>query len=217
MREKGMELKYPIEYEIDPESIDEGTHSIIIKLRNVGNEDLKYVKVDLNALDSHGILIYGTYKTIPEINQNETEEVSFEVDGYRTTDVYIILTATKGFGSFYWESSPMTLVVGKEKPKLEGLFILNHPHPSVGAASEVEAIIQGFGKSDGLRLEFWVKTPRGVSEELAKIDVRELDAGEEAKYSTNIMFKEKGYHTVYAYIIDKDKRIDFKSDTVLVR
>ena len=70
---------------------DEGTHSIAIKLRNVGNEDLEYVKVDLNSLDAHGLLVYGTYKTIADIEPNETEEMSFEVEAFRTTDVYIIL------------------------------------------------------------------------------------------------------------------------------
>src|SRR5512136_2298191 len=118
---KEMEIKYPIEYELDPESIDEGTHTVAIKLRNIGNEDLKYVKVDLNSLDGHGLLVYGTYKTIEEIKQNETEEISFEVDAFRTTDVYIILTATKGLGPFHWESSPISIVVGKEKAELKGL------------------------------------------------------------------------------------------------
>jgi hypothetical protein len=46
---------------------------VTIKLRNIGNEDLKYVKVDLNSLDGHGLLIYGTYKTIEGTKQDETE------------------------------------------------------------------------------------------------------------------------------------------------
>lgn len=173
--------------------------------------------MDLNSLDGHGLLVYGTYKTIPEIQQNETEEISFEVDAYRTTDVYIILTATKGLSSFYWESAPISLVVGKEKADLEGLFVLAHPYLSVGATSKVEAIVRGLDKSKELKLEFWVETPKGVSDELAKIEVKELGKGEEAQYSTNIKFKEQGYHTIYAYLYDKDKRIDYKSDTVLVK
>ena len=105
----------------------------------------------------------------------------------------------------------------KEKAKLEGLFILTRPHLSVDVTSEIEAIIQGLDRSEDLKLEFWVKTPRGVSEELANIDVKKLDAGEEAQYSANVKFNEKGHHTVYAYLYDKDKRIGYKSDTVLVR
>jgi len=212
-----MEIKYPIEYELDPESVDEGTHSIVIKLRNIGKEELKYVKVDLNSLDGHGLVVYGTYKTIEEIKQNETEEISFEVDAFRTTDVYIILTATKGFGSFYWESSPISIVVGKEKAELKGIFVLTHPHPSLGETSEIEAIVQGLRNSEGLKLEFWVKTPKGVSEELTEIEIKKLSVAEEAQYSTNITFKEKGYYTIHAYLYDKDKRIGYKSDTILLR
>ena len=212
-----MELKYPIEYEIHPESVDEGTHSVVIKLRNVGDEDLRYVKVDLNSLDGHGLLVYGTFKTITEIKRNETEEVSFEVEASRTADVYIILTATKGLGSFYWESPPISVGVGKEKATLEGLFILTHPYLSIGMTADAEAIVQGLENSEGIRLEFWVETQKGVSEELKTIELQELSAGEEGHYSTTVTFKTKGFHTVYAYLYDQDKRIDYKSDTVLVK
>jgi hypothetical protein len=216
-RIKGMDVKYPIEYELSPESVDEGTHSVAIKLRNIGKEDLIYVKVDLNSLDSHSLLVMGTYKTIPEIRQNETEDISFELDVKRTTDVYIILTATKGLGSFYWESPPMPLIVGKEKAKLESLFVLAHPYLSIGSTADVEAIVQGLENSYGMRLEFWVETPKGVSEELARIELNELSNGQEAQYSTKVTFKEKGLHTVHAYLYDRDKRTDYKSDTVLVK
>ncbi len=212
-----MELKYPIEYELSPETVDQGTHSITIRLRNIGDEDLSYVKVDLNSRDSHGIVVYGTYKTIQEIKRNETEEISFEVDALRSTDVYFILTATKGKGSFYWESSPISLMVGKEKAKLEGLFVLTHPYLLPGTTAEVEAIIKSLENSERLRLEFWVETPKDVSEEVVRLETKELSAGEETQYSANITFKEKGIHTVHAYLYDKDKRIDYKSDTVLVK
>jgi hypothetical protein len=46
-----MEVKYPTEYELDPERIDEGIHSITMKLRNIGNENFKN-EVDLDSLDS---------------------------------------------------------------------------------------------------------------------------------------------------------------------
>ena len=212
-----MELKYPIEYELHPESVDEGTHSIAIKLRNVGNEDLEYVKVDLNSLDGHGLVVYGTYKTIAKINHGETEEVSFEVDASRRTNVYIILTATVGQNSFYWESPPITIAVGKEKAQLEGLFILTHPHPAVDTTCDIEAIIRSLEDSEGLKLEFWVETPKGVSEQLARISVKELTAGEEVPIYTEVRFSEEGYYTVHAYLYDEDRRIDYKSDTVLVK
>jgi hypothetical protein len=97
------------------------------------------------------------------------------------------------------------------------MFVLTHHYPSVDGTSEVEAIVQGLKNSEGLKLEVWAKTPKKVSEKLTEIDINKLSVGEEAQYSTNIRFKEKGYHIVYAYLYDKDKRIGFKSDTVLVR
>jgi hypothetical protein len=115
------------------------------------------------------------------------------------------------------ESPPISIVVGNEKAELKGLFVLTHPYPSLGRTSDVEAIVQGLRNSEGLKLEFWAKTPKNVSEELAKIEIKKLSAGEEAQYSTHITFKEKGYHTIHAYLYDENKRIGYRSDTVLVR
>jgi hypothetical protein len=40
-----LELKYPIEYDIESEKLEEGNHWLTVRLRNVGSEDLILVKV----------------------------------------------------------------------------------------------------------------------------------------------------------------------------
>jgi hypothetical protein len=214
-----LELKYPLEYELDPERIEKGNHWITVKLRNIGNEDLRFIKVQLNSLDSSCFVVDGLPKAFDELKQNETEDVPFQVTAFKTGDIYVSLIASKGARkpeSLYWESSPMSLVVGEEKAELKSLFILTHPHVSLGETLEVEAIVQGLGQSEGLRLEFWAQTPKGTSVELAKTEIKDLSAGEEERLSATLKAEETGYYTIHAYLYDNSGRIDYKSDTILV-
>ncbi len=213
-----MEVKYPIEYELDPERTEEGNHWVTVKLKNIGDEDLKFVKAQLNSLDSSSILVDGLAKSIEELKRNETEDIPFEITAWKTGDIYVSLAARKGglTESFYWESSPMSLVVGEEKAELKSLFVMSHPHVSLGETLDVEAIVQGLGKGEGLRLELWAQAPEGTSTELSKTDIKDIPAGEEARFSTNLKVEQAGYYTLHAYLYDKDGRIDYKSDTILV-
>ena len=214
-----MEVKYPIEYELEPERIEKGNHWITVKLRNIGKDDFRYVRVQLNSVDSSSILVDGMTKGFEELKPNETEEVPFQVTADKSGDIYLSMvahTSPTGPESFMWESPPIPVVVGDEKAELKGVFILAHPRVSVGQTVEIEAIVQGLGNTDGLRLELWAQTPKEASVELTKFDLKDLPAGAEERYSASLKTDEKGYYTVHAYLYDKVGRIDYKSDTIVV-
>jgi hypothetical protein len=81
----------------------------------------------------------------------------------------------------------------------------------IGKALEVEAIVKGLQKSVGLKLEFWADSPSGKFEELAKIETKDLAAGEEAQYTAEFTPKEGGGYTIYAYLYDGWRRIGYKT------
>ena len=214
-----MEIKYPLEYEIDPEKIEKGNHWIIVKLKNIGKQDLKYVQVQINSLESSCILVEGLAKSIHEIKQNETEEIPFEVTGFKTGDISISMSAYPSVPgqAYYWESSPIELVVGKEIADLKSLLILSHPHTTVGESLEVEAIVQGVNQSEGLRLEFWSQTPSNNTIELNKIEIGKLLPDEEIRRLAILNVEETGFYTVHAYLYNNDGKLDYKSASILVK
>jgi hypothetical protein len=71
-------------------------------------------------------------------------------------------------------------------------------------------------KSSGLRLEFWVETTSGKFEEQAKINIKELSAGEEARYTAEFTPKEVGIYLIHAYLSDEWIRIGHKTNSIYV-
>lgn len=214
-----MEVKYPIEYEVEPERLEEGNHWLTVKLRNVGDEDLKLVKAQLNSLYSSNFIVDGLPKSFMELKRNETEEVPFEVTAFKTGDISVSLVAHRGMGGppFYWESSPIPVVVGREKAELKSMFILTHPHVKLGETLEVEAMVHSVEDDEGLTVEFWIQTLGGPTVALKKVELKGLSAGEDEQAFASLKVERKGYHTVHAYLYDETGRIDYKSDTILVK
>jgi uncharacterized protein (DUF58 family) len=106
------------------------------------------------------------------------------------------------------------IAVSEEKAELERLVVLSHPYTTIGKTLSAEATIKGLRKGTGLKLEFWVETPSGKSEEQAKINIKELSAGEEARYTAEFTPKETGHYTIHAYLCDDWKRIGHKTDSI---
>jgi hypothetical protein len=74
-----------------------------------------------------------------------------------------------------------------------------------------EATIKALGKSTGLKLEFWVETPSRKFEEQAKMNIKELSAGEEVRYSAEFTPKETGklhYTRVFIRCMEKNRSQD---------
>jgi hypothetical protein len=199
-----MRTKYPIEYELNPTKIDLGTHWLTLKMKNIGSETLKEVDVQLHYLDTLTLYfhIYGFGHYIAEFKQGEEREFVFRVNAYGSTSVYATIQARKDGDYFWWESGWTNIDVG-EKAALERLLVLSHPYTTIGKPLSAEATIKGLKKSTGLRLEFWVERPSRKFEEQAKMDIKELSAGEEARYTAGFTPRKRGT-TTYTRIYTMD-------------
>ncbi len=213
-----LRTRYPIEYELDPTVVDKGTHWLTLKLKNVGSETLKRLDVQLHSLDTLNLSfpIYGTGHYLPEFKPSEEREVVFRVNAYGPANVYATISARKDGDYFWWESA-WTRIYIEEKAELERLLVLSHPYTTIGKTLSAEATIKGLQKSTGLKLEFWVEPPSGISEKQAEINIKELSVGEEARYTAEFTPKEAGYYTIYAYLYHDRRRIDSKNSFIYVQ
>jgi hypothetical protein len=207
--------KYPIEYELTPKEIQTETNWVTLKLKNIGNETLKDLDVQLHSLDTYNLTVHGSWwegagHHINDLGPNETNEVVFRVNAIGPADVYATLKGRKDKNPFWWESSLTRINVSDEKAYLERLVVLSNPYTTIGKTISTEATVKGLTKTGGLKLEFWVETPSGKNEMQAKIDIKDLPVGEEARYTTEFTPTETGRYDVYVYLYDGWKRIDHK-------
>ncbi len=89
-------------------------------------------------------------------------------------------------------------------------MVLSNPYTAIGKTISAEATVKGLTKTGGLKLEFWVETPSGKNEMQAKIDIKDLPVGEEARYTAEFTPNETGRYDVYVYLYDGWKRIDHR-------
>jgi hypothetical protein len=92
--------------------------------------------------------------------------------------------------------------------------VLSHPYTKIGQTISAEATVKGLRKNGGLKLEFWVETPSGKNEQQAKVDIKDLPVGEEARYMAEFTPKETGFYTIYAYLYDGWMRIGYKTEAI---
>ena len=191
-----------------------------MRLKNAGSEPLKRLDVELHSLDTFPLtplfLPYGTGHYIRELKPDEEREEVFRVNATGSAEVYVIIIARKDGKNFWWESGFTHISVSEAKAELERLVVLSHPYTTIGKTLSAEATIKGLRKGTGLKLEFWVETPSGKFEEQAKIDIKELSAGEEARYTAEFTPKETGFYTIYAYLYDGWQRIGHKTNNIYV-
>jgi hypothetical protein len=217
VREK-LRIKQPIEYELSPTEMGRGKIWLKLKLKNIGRQPLKRLDVELHSLDTFYLFPmffpFGIGHYIEELKPDEEKEVVFQVNAYGSAEVYATISARKNGDYFSWESGWTHISVIEEKAEIGRLLVLSHPYTKIGETISVEATIKGLQKSEGLKLEFWVETPSGKSEEQATIEIKDLPVGEESRYTAEFTPKETGYYTIYAYLYDGWKKIGHKTDTV---
>ena len=214
-------IKYPFEYEFNPTDMDKGKQWLTLTLKNIGNRTLKRLDVELHSLDTLPLtplfLPYGTGHYIGELKPDEEREVGFRVNATGSADVYVTIIARKDGENFWWESGYTRIHVSDEKAYLESLLVLSNPYTTIGQTLSAEATVKGLRKSSGLRLEFWVETPSGKFEEQAKINIKELSAGEESRYTAEFTPKEVGIYLIHAYLSDEWIRISHKTNSIYVQ
>jgi hypothetical protein len=212
-----MGIRYPIEYELNPKEMTPGIHWVTLSVKNIGNQVLTGMHVNVNPLDTYNISVFGTGRHIPVLAPNEEQSRGFQVTASFTTSLYVSIGGWKDGESFHWESPYIPVTVGREAAELVSLFAITGPYPALKKRIAVEATICGLTDTDGLGLEFWANTPDGKFEELGSVETKALSAGEEVTYSTEITPEERGMYTIYAYLFDDGRRIARKTEYVYAR
>jgi len=212
-----MAIKYPIEYDMMPKSIDPGRHWVTLTLKNIGTQDLTGLDINLNSLDAYSISVLGTGSYVSILKPDESRELPFQVSANRTGSLYLTVDGWKDGERFHWESPGMPVTVGAEVAELVSLFAMTEPYSIVGERVRCEATVRGLTESEGLKLEFWADTPGGDFEELAIVETKALSVGEEATYSAEITPDDDGLYTIYGYLYDGVRRIGREVEYVYVR
>jgi hypothetical protein len=212
--------KYPIEYELEPMEIERGASWLTLKLKSTGLHPLKKLDIQLHSLDTDSLIVFGTSfgfgtgQYLEALEPNNETKVVFRVNANGPADLYATIQGREDGDPFWWESGFTHIHASDEKAYLESLLVLSNPYTTIGQTLSAEATVKGLRKSSGLRLEFWVETPSGKNEQQAKIDIKELAVGEEARYTTEFTPKETGRYAVYAYLYDEWRRIAHKMDYI---
>jgi hypothetical protein len=211
--------KYPIEYEFNPTEIEKGSNWVTLKLKNIGNDTLNDLHVQLHSVDTYNLSVFGSWfygagQHVAKLGSKEESELLFQVNAIGSADVYATVKGRKDGKHFWWESSWTSIHVSDEKAYLESLLVLSNPYTTIGKTISAEATIKGLRKNGGLKLEFWVETPSGKNEQQAAIDIKELPVGEKARYTAEFTPKETGRYSVYAYLYDEWRRIDHKMNYI---
>ena len=218
-----LKYKYPIEYEFDPTEIEKGSNWVTLKLKNIGNKTLNRLHVELHSVDTYNLSVFGSGyyggvgQYVAKLRSNEENELHFHVNAIGSADVYATVKAHKDGKYFWWESSWTSMHVSDEKAYLESLLVLSNPYTTIGTTLSAEATVKGLRKGKGLRLDFWVENPSGKNEQQAAIAIKDLSAGEEARYTAEFTPKETGRYSVYAYLYDEWKRIDYKMNYIFAQ
>lgn len=202
-----MAIKYPIEYELVPTSIDPGRSWVTLSLKNIGNQDLTGLEVNLNSLDAYSVSALGTGSYVSTLKADEEQSIPFQLSANRTASLYVTIDGWRDGNRFHWESPGILVTVGSDVAQLVSLFAMTEPYPILGERVRCEATVRSLTESEGLTLEFWADTPSGEFEELASVETKALSPNEEASYSAEVTPDEEGLHTIYAYLYDGVKRI----------
>jgi hypothetical protein len=214
--------KFPFEYEVSPAELNKGTSWVTLKLKNIGRETIRALDIQLHSLDTYNLTVYGTWgfwagHYLPDLGSNKESEVVFRVNAIGSAEVYATINARKEGDYFFWESGWTNIKVTEEMAEIERLLVLSHPYTQIGKTLSAEATIKGLRKGTGLKLEFWVETPSGKSEQQATIEIKDLPVGEEARYTAEFTPKETGYYMIYAYLYDGWRRIGRKTYSIFAQ
>lgn len=213
-----MAIRYPIEYELTPRTVDVGTRWLTLSLKNIGTEDLTSLDVRLNSLDVYNISTYGTGSYLELLESGgDALRLPFQIQAQATGSLYVTVDGWQDGEPFHWESPAVWVTVRGDVAELANLFAMTEPYPLRGQKLWFEATVRGLAESEGLRLEFWADTPSGAFEELATVETKELEADEEVRYSAEVTPEEEGLFTIYAYLYDGVRRIGRQVEYVYVR
>lgn len=211
-----MATRYPVAYQISPRQVERGVQWLTLELKNVGEESLTALGVELHSMDEYSIAIPGEGNYVESLAPGEEEQIPYRVSADLTGRVYASIEGWEGEKRFEWESPGMLIRVGEPPAELVSVFALTAPYPSPGKELRCEAIVRGLEPSGDLQLEFWAQPPKGPFERLATLENLQISAGEEGDYVTEITPEQRGEYRIHAYLYDGDRRIGHAADRVYV-
>lgn len=209
-------IRFPVQFTLDPESVESGTHWVTINLRNLGGETLRSLDVRLNSMDTYSVKVLGSGEFVLRLAPEEETTLAFQVNASSTASLYVTVDGLKAGNPFHISSPLMRLRVTPEVAELAGVFALTEPYAAADETLRVEATVLGIEDASGLELEFWADRPNGDFEELGMIQVDSLQEGEYARYGIEVTPSEAGIYTIYAYLYHGMKRIGYGIDTLMV-
>jgi hypothetical protein len=208
-----MAAKFPMKYEISPNSIRAGRTWLAVTLKNVSEDALTGLNVRLNSLDTYAISVPEDAKYVSSLGPDEGKELHYQVAAQQSGGIYISADGRWGGEPFHWESPSRRIVVGDELAELVSVFAMSEPHPRPGEELTIEATLRGLTTASGLILEFWVVTPSGVSINVDKTATDLLNPGESATYESDpFVPEEQGIYVIHAYLFDNTTRIGHATD-----
>jgi hypothetical protein len=213
-----MRIEYPFELELTPKEIRRGMHWLTLRVKNIGSVTVKHLEVTAHSLDTAGLYVYGTGEYINELKPNEEEFRDFQVLANATTEVFGSISGLrdKERQRFWIETPPVEITVGEEVAKLESMFALTEPYTTMGKVIKVEAKVKGLKDGKNLDLVFKAEDSSGESKTLGKIEIKQLDSGQEARFTTEVTPNKSGIYTIHAYLHHYWRRIGHKWDTIYV-
>lgn len=211
-----MPTRHPIEYEITPDKIEEGSRWVTVNLKNIGDEPLAELGVQLHSMDEYSLAVVDEGNYVESLDPGEEIEIPFRVSAELTGWVYVVVEGRKGEEQFGWESPGVRIRVGEPAAELISVFALTAPYPSPGERLRCEATVQGLEPTGSLRLEFWAQQPSGEVKDLVTLENLRVSSGEEKDYTTEITPEQRGEYVIHAYLYDDEERIGHATDTVYV-
>jgi hypothetical protein len=211
-----MPIRQPIEYELNPDTVEPGTRWVTLRLTNRGSVDLRHLAVQLNALDTYSVDVHGTGHYLDVLRVDEEKQIPFQVDVKARGRVYVTLDGHRDGEKLHWESPGLQIRVQGEIAELVSFFAMTEPYPLQGDALTCELKIRALGVSRNLVVEFWVETPRGEFRSLDKRGTEVLEPGTVSEETVTFTPDEEGIYIIHAYLFDGARRIDHLTDSVSV-
>lgn len=203
-----MPRKYPIEYELQPKVIPQRTRWLMLRLKNIGERDLRSMAVNLHSLDDYSIQVLADGKFVLVLRTGEEKQLPIQVSVARRGSVYITIEGWLEEDEFHWESPPIVIATGRELAQIESLLAQTDPYPTLGTPVTCEATVRTSVASENLVLEFWVETPSGELLSPDKTGLGREPANTTIERSIEITPEEQGIYIIHAYLYDGVDRID---------
>jgi hypothetical protein len=208
--------KHPIQYELEPQSVDTGASLVILRLKNIGIEKLTDLDVGLHSTDTYNLVVADISKSVPLMEPGQEISLEYQISTYTSCWVYATLDGFKEDEGFHTESPLLKIRVLPEIAEIVSVFALAKPQIPAGEQIQIEATIRALSDCENLTLEFWADKPGGEYEELATINIAKLSEGEVGRYGAEITPSEEGLYKITSYLYDGIKRIDAGVDQVMV-